>query len=288
MKTKLSRSPVSLYKLARSVLLGLVILTVLNCILYLLGSETYYVDSVLLAWSLFSVMDDLGVFMGLIVPVLILGAYVAAYILSKRKGAWMIVALVLFALDTLFLLYVLYLAADYYGFGIALLSNILSILVHAAILVLLILAVKHRKAGTMTDEEIARANTTAGDLTARVEGNGAAPLVPEVDCGVIVKAAQQKLATPSQGLVRFEDQQLVIAGQGMAASMLVGSLLAPMNELARVGYFEIAGLLFTNPKKTQMNLFLPDGRVAMLSFTKANRDRFYQLMLQHGVSMPLE
>ena len=128
--------------------------------------------------------------------------------------------------------------------------------------------------------------TPLDDLTARVEGKSSAPLAPEVNCGVIVKAPQQKLATPSQGLVRFEEQQLVIAGQGMAASMLIGSLLAPMNELARVGYLEIAGLLFTNPKKTQLNLFLPDGRVAMLSFTKGNRDRFYQLMLQHGVTMP--
>ena len=300
MKPKLTRSAGSVYRYARDFLLALIVLTVANCVFLLLGNESYFVDSIMAAFYLFFLWleeYDFPFLLGVIVPVLIVAAYTACYFLSKRKSIWMIIALVLLALDTLFVFYLIYAAYDYYyTFGEALLLYALDLVIHIAGLVILALAVKNRKIGTMTDQELTQAGTAAGVAAARIESTPQAAekiermtqsgLSPEVQCLVSILEPGKKIPSTGEGVVRFETAELVIGGRSMASQMLVGRL-ASMKELARVGYQEIGPVTAAGKKQKSFSLPLPDGRTATVApGGKNDQQRFYDLMVQHGVTMP--
>ena len=81
MAKRMKRTPTAIYDMARIALIAIIIATALNMVMDILGSETFYVDSLMLPYSLFWVTTG-----GSIVAVLILGVYLLCYFLSKKNG----------------------------------------------------------------------------------------------------------------------------------------------------------------------------------------------------------
>ncbi|MCR5664664.1 MAG: hypothetical protein K6G17_07325 [Oscillospiraceae bacterium] len=276
---KLKKSPSHYYNLARNTLLGVILFTALNCVLYLLQSDSYYVVSIRLAYMLFEPEA-----LGIVLPALILAAYVAAYILSKKKGLWLIVGLVLFALDTLVVAFLLISLLDYpeaiFNLGVDLLA-------HIVILVLLFLGVKNRKAALLSDEEKMQADTAAGRAAAAIEGRESVQAeLPEVEGSVSVSSNGKPNGMLGAGVVRFEAEEAVVGAQGGFARAMVGAL-ASMKEIARFGYGSVKELSFTNKRRTAMRIDLDDGRILCVVVPNGETaDRFLRLLRTHGANVP--
>lgn len=96
------------YKAARSNLLVMMVLTAVNTLLALTGSDRYYLftDFVAYIWAVFARMfyDASGgsfyLVLGAAGAVLVLVVYFLCWLLSKKRRGWLTAALVLFSLDT--------------------------------------------------------------------------------------------------------------------------------------------------------------------------------------------
>lgn len=148
MAKRMKRTPTAIYDMARIALIAIIIATALNMVMDIFGSETFYVDSLMLPYSLFWVTTG-----GSIVAVLILGVFLLCYFLSKKNGAWMVSALVLFSIDCVWLIITLVSSLGENGVGVTLLLFALPIVIHVLVLIALIAGVKNRKAATLSFEE---------------------------------------------------------------------------------------------------------------------------------------
>lgn len=139
-----------MYQYARSSLLSVLIFTLINSVLALLGSGTYFLFSASIPYtfasesayffyypeeSLFAELQGeldpkVVLIVGAVLSILTLVPYLLCWIFSKKHYGWLIAALVMFGLDTLAML-MLY----------NLIAVILDVLFHAAILVILSLGV---------------------------------------------------------------------------------------------------------------------------------------------------
>ena len=141
-----SSLPVRRYSRARSSLLLMMIMTVINTALAAAGSLTYFVFSDYLAYycALFgrAFYEESGmtlyVVVGCAFAVLILLPYLLCWIFSKKRRGWLIAALVLFIIDTLLVIW------DAIGFME--ISYLLDIGFHIWLIVELILGVRAGKA----------------------------------------------------------------------------------------------------------------------------------------------
>lgn len=274
---RLGNSPARRYKTARNTLLALIMLTLVNCLLILTDEGSYYVSSIFLAYMIF----DTDAF-SILLTLLIVAPYVLAYFLSKRKGGWMIAAGVLFLIDTLVVVGYMVMLPEY----AAMLA--IDLIAHIVADVLLILGIKNRKIGTMTDEELMNANTAAGAAAAQLEGRGdAVGQMPEIECSISVSNNGKPGAFPKGGILRFEADELAVGAQGLVVSELVGSALAPMKEIARFSYGSIISSEYTNKGQTAVRIDLSDGRIICFTFSgKAQVERFLSLMQAKGVTLP--
>lgn len=129
------------YTKARNNLLLMLILTVINIILYFVGSDTMMLFSATVPYFgiiIGSVAGSQAFFMFCAcIAAAILILYLLCWILSKDHYGWMIVALVLFILDTLAMI------GMYLGIGEF--SGILDVVIHAWVLYYLIVGVNSGK-----------------------------------------------------------------------------------------------------------------------------------------------
>ena len=125
-------------KIARSNLLLMIILTVVNIVLLTVGADTmllfsatvpYYVA----AFGIFSEISRLIV-AGLAIAAVILVLYLICWIFSKKHYGWMIAALVLFILDSITMIGLYIWAEDF--------SGILDLVIHIWVLYYLIIGVR--------------------------------------------------------------------------------------------------------------------------------------------------
>ena len=141
-----SSLPVRRYSRARSSLLLMMIMTVINTALAAAGSLTYFVFSDYLAYycALFgrAFYEESGmtlyVVVGCAFAVLILLPYLLCWIFSKKRRGWLIAALVLFSIDTVLVIW------DAIGFME--ISYLLDIAFHIWLIVELILGIRAGKA----------------------------------------------------------------------------------------------------------------------------------------------
>ncbi len=102
---------------ARHNLLLLVVFTVINLVLLLTESGSYFLFSASVPYEITFVgavinYQEFGQIMGtytytaLVIAAAILGLYVVCWVLAKKKPVWYIVACVLFVLDTLAMVYI--------------------------------------------------------------------------------------------------------------------------------------------------------------------------------------
>lgn len=131
----------NLFKSGRSNLLLVLIFTVINLVMLLIGSENYWLFSAVIPYylTLFGMVWD-GAVIGtltitaLVISAIILAAYLASWILSKKRSGWLIVALVLFALDTLGMIGLMILM----GFGV--MDMLFDVIFHAWVIIGLVRA----------------------------------------------------------------------------------------------------------------------------------------------------
>lgn len=132
-------------------------LTVINIFSLLFGGGTYWVFSAAIPYYLtaFGYLFDDGIIgtytaTGLLLAAAILAVYLVCWIMSKKRGGWMTVALVLFAVDTAGLL-ILALMTD------TLVGSLVDILLHAYVIFGLVracMAVSKLKAMPQEPEEM--------------------------------------------------------------------------------------------------------------------------------------
>lgn len=254
-RVDISNPSANKYRNARSILLVIILFTVINILLSLTESDTYYLISVFLAYFLFS-PDVIGIALSL----LVLLPYILAYFLSKKKGGWMIAALVMMSLDTLFVLFITVIYA----------VGVIDIIFHALAVVMLAIGVKNRKEGVIPEDERIAAAAAAAPVESEYYGSGSesAPVsgeAPQLVCSFSVKKPEKKLASLYNGVLQFEASELVIAGVSAQKQMLIGSL-GGAKELMRVRYTDILRAEYTSAKKFRdVQLSLPDQTVVKVS-----------------------
>lgn len=143
------------YNAARSNLLLAIVFTAINIVLYLIGSNTYFLFSTFIPYILFGSGMILTV-----AAVLLLAVYVLAYFLSKEKKGWLTAALVLFIIDTVaFVGFIVLITLS--GDTASVASSVLDVVFHAWVLVSLIGGVKHGKKLADAYAQIEAAQTAA-------------------------------------------------------------------------------------------------------------------------------
>lgn len=130
------------YDSARSNLLLMLILTVVNIVLLFTGSSTMMLFSATIPYFALTIgifMEDAAVLTmcGIIAAVPII-LYLLSWIFSKKQYAWMVTALVLFIIDTAVMIF-MYVSAQEFS------SAMLDILIHVWVLYYLILGVANGK-----------------------------------------------------------------------------------------------------------------------------------------------
>ncbi len=246
-----------MYNIAREALITIILLTVANIVLFLIGSDTHIIGSVFLAYALFDPAEILST----IISVIILAVYFAMYFLSKTKAWAMITSLVLFSLDTV------YLVVMAIGANTGMLDDVMvmtssqrasltvsvifELIAHAVVLVCLILGAKNAKA--------ALSQTDVGNLNPFNNANPAMPAAEpyaptnaqpvaaptatrnfqmtlvqigfkQADNG---QADQKKLFKNSlnallKGSLNINGNEVIISGKSIMAGMLI-----PENEIIR-------------------------------------------------------
>lgn len=126
------------YNTARSNLLLVIILTLVNIVLLFTESESMLLFSASIPYYavVFGVLLDI-LPMGLAVAAVLLVLYFLCWLLSKKRSGWLIVALVLFVLDTLGMVGLYLLAEDF--------SGVLDALIHIWVLAYLIMGISAAK-----------------------------------------------------------------------------------------------------------------------------------------------
>lgn len=126
------------YKSARSNLLLTIILTVVNVILLLSGSETMMLFSISVPYYavIFGYFsgDQAMLITGCAIAAVMLAAYLLCWIFSKKRSGWLVAALVLFVLDSLVMALMYYLIGEF--------SGILDVVIRVFVLYYLIVGIR--------------------------------------------------------------------------------------------------------------------------------------------------
>ena len=176
------------YKTARMNLLAMVILTAFNLVMLVTKSDTYFLFSASVPYflTLFSMvwcglhpeyvitdvayLDPVVFYCCLAISLVILGLYLAAFFLSKKSPGWLILALVMFLLDTGILLLVS--GLDF--------SGLIDLVFHAWVIVYLCLGISaNRKLAALAEEQPATAPTENDPLAENAEPAAPYSLLPD-------------------------------------------------------------------------------------------------------------
>lgn len=103
----MNNDPIKRYKSARGNLLAMVVFTAVNIVLTAAGVDWMFLFKAFLPGLIIELSRDAAPLTGFLTAALLLALYVVCWALSKKEPAWMIVALVFFAVDTAVLLLLL-------------------------------------------------------------------------------------------------------------------------------------------------------------------------------------
>ena len=270
---KMGTSPEKVYQGARYAIILLVALTVVNIILCMLNSDHYFVSSVFMSYFVVVMLNHTAV--SIAIAALILVPYVLAFFLSKKKPVWMIVALVLFVIDTLFIIAVMFWMKK---LGVSPWSMILDLALHALVIYELAMGVKYRDAAmeSKTQEEGTEAPAMPTDEDGTYE---------EVDCVVTLSKENGKKTIAANGVARFYDNEVVIGTIGTAQQFFVGNAFISPSERMRFTYPEIVRAYYTTKKERTLQIDLADGRFVLFTLAGASREQLAAALYAHGVSV---
>lgn len=137
------------YEHGRVTLLAFALLTAVNLLSDLCGLDSYFFASILLSYMFFKNGAVLTV-----VSVLILALAVTAYILSKRRSAWLLIGLIIICIDTAFNLFLLWGFSTFENSGVAIYNLVVDLILHVCAIVFLAIALKHRTRKEAHNESI--------------------------------------------------------------------------------------------------------------------------------------
>ena len=266
MNNKQMASPQKLYDNARRMLLLAIVFTVVNMALAFLGSGTYFLFSVFLAYML---AVGFGNAVGIILAALVLAPYVLAYFLSKRKRGWLIAALVMISVDTL-LLILLGISSG------ALLSLAMDFIFHGLLIGLLAIGVKNGKAALGAED---------ADPYHPAEAPAAEEPYTDLVCALSVSEDGHKFNLQSEGVARFYETELALGMKSFGRMVLVGSVFTAPEEKLRCPYGDIVRAYWTKKNERTVRFDFADGRAAVVVLNRGNRDQFVTLLNAHGVAV---
>lgn len=272
-KAKVRRSPVTKYRAARWILFAIVILTITSILLYITEADSSRFVLSLMLSLVYAAQETIG---GYIVAAVFTGLFFICWLFSKRRGGWLIVALVLYIIDCLYTVLILLSVDD----GMSLMFDLIA---RAVVIVLLIIGIKNRRVGTLTDKELLEAASAAGAATANIEGTDVTVSAPEVECNVAITGRDGgKPEIYVSCIARFGFEALILAGRTVAASALVGGM-ASRKELAVIGYREI--LKASVVKKRSFVLETAEKIYTLDAASRRERERLTELLSSKGVSV---
>lgn len=147
------------FEIARMNLITAVLITVVNMVLKITGSDSYFLFSISLPYYEF----DKEAILMMVVCTAILGFYVLAWLLSKKKPGWMIAALVAFVLDCVYLAVFSFFVVQNFSYMASYRDFILEYAFHIWVLAYLIIGVCNCK---KYREAIAAVETAASTASA--------------------------------------------------------------------------------------------------------------------------
>ena len=268
----MANSPQKVYQSARYAILFLVALTAVNILMRVGDMDRYFVSSVFLSYFMVTIIPKTAI--GAAVAVAILVPYILAFFLSKKKPGWMIAALVLFVLDTLFVIFTMFLLRQA---GESPWSMLLDLALHAFVIFELVMGVKYREAATAEAEE-------EGPVLPSDE-NGT---YTEVGCVVATSKENGKHTVETNGVVRFYENEMAIGAVGTAQAMLIGAAYTAPTEKMRFAYSEIARVYYSKKNERTVQIDLADGRYVCCTFAalaNVNRDQFTDQLYAHGFTV---
>ncbi len=278
-KTKLTKSPLRLYRSARYSILLLIALTVVNVLLKRIRDHFYFASSVYLSYYL---CDCFAGWKGILLAALVLVPYLLAFFLSRKRTAWMIIALILFALDTLFLLYIMTTAFQR-GENAAVM--IADLFVHLLGIVELAMGVKYRYAASEETQQFGREFgpvVTSTDIDDRYT---------EVACIVSLSKENGKATPEVHGVARFCENELAVGTSSLAKTLLVGAAFTASEEKIRIPYSDIVRAYPSHLGKG-IRIELNDGRFVCFTFRNTigkfkntAGDSMTELFRTHGVAV---
>lgn len=126
-----------MYNSARGNLLLMLVFTVINIILLVINTDVMFLFAASVPYysMVFGLIEEVLLMPAIMVTVISVAIYLLCWIFSKKHVGWMIAALVLFVLDTLFGAGLFFLLED--------VSGVLDILIHIWVLYYLIVGVKY-------------------------------------------------------------------------------------------------------------------------------------------------
>ncbi len=276
MKNKtMASSPQRIYDAARYAILGLVLITILNVFLVLIESENYYVSSVFASYFVSIAFEGA---LGIILAAVLVAPFALAFFLSKKNRVWLIVALVLTALDLLFVFYI-GIALDVLGY------RILDILAHIFVIVILVLGVINGKKLKQQEAAAEEAAAYPGETPQRTAENGDEGPFTDVICSVAVSEDGTKHSLETAGIARFYENELVLGTNSIGMAVAFGSAFASTKERMRFAYTDIVRAYFARKNERTVRFDLADGRYAYLILTNAARDQLAELLSAHGVTI---
>lgn len=243
------------YKSARSNLLAVVLLSVVNLILLYTGSMTMMLFSASIPYyaAAFGYYSFFQPFMiaGAVIAAVFIVLYLLCWFFSKKHYGWMIAALVLFGVDTLFLAY-LYIAVfkD--------ISGMMDALFHVLVLYFLIIGVANGKKLSEMPEQVSEAPEENSDIQEEGEQTGtcdttAIRAAQEVKCKVFLEHEAEGHKITYRRVKRVNE--LVI--DGYVYSDVEMLLEVPHELCARIdGHLFVAGM-----KSNHMMYISVDGNV---------------------------
>ena len=269
---KMGNSPERVYQSARLAIIFLVALTAVNILMSVMSIDRYFVSSVFMSYFMITIIPNTG--LGVAVSAAILVPYLLAFFLSKKKPGWMVAALVLFVLDTLFVIYIMFVL---YRGGVSPWSMLLDLALHAFVIFELVMGVKYREAATAEKDEDGPAMPSDEDGTYQ-----------EVVSIVALSKENGKHTMETSGVVRFYENEMVIGTVGTAQAMLIGAAYSSPTERMRFAYSEIARVFYAKKNERTIQINLVDGRYVYFMFgtiANANREQFTEQLLAHGFTI---
>ena len=270
-KRKMTNSPEKVYQSARYAIIFLVALTAVNILMSALDVNRYFVASVFMSYFMVSIMENTA--LGVAVAAAILVPYILAYFLSKKKPVWMVIALVLFVLDTLFVIFCMFLL---HRAGNSPWSMLFDLALHAFVIFELAMGVKYREAATAEPDETAEGPAMPADEDGAYN---------EVSCAVAVSKENGKHTAEAVGVVRFYENEVVIGTVGTGMAVLIGAGYAAPTERLRFGYPEIQRVYYAKKNERTVRIDLTEDRYVYCAVNDATRDQLATQLYRHGFTI---